>query len=218
VNQQNLQFEYVEPSLLKPNPWNTNRVTPENQKKLEASIEKLGMFKPILVRTLGDGSMEILGGQHRVELALKRKMSEVPIINVGFIDDVKAKEIGLVDNGRYGADDTLALAELLESLGETDLSFLPYSDAEMNSIFASIDIDLSELEIEDSEEEIPEKDPTERPLQTHQIIRFKVPVDDAHLITDAIENIINQQGFDSTDSLERAGDALVQMFKEWGEK
>lgn len=63
----------------------------------------------------------------------------MPVINLGKISDKKAKEIGLVDNGRYGADDTLRLAELLEELGDMKelSSFMPYDSGELESIFSA---------------------------------------------------------------------------------
>ena len=58
------------------------------------------------------------------------------MVNLGRISDKKAKEIGLVDNGRYGADDTLQLAQLLDGLGvQADelSSFMPYSESDFAS-------------------------------------------------------------------------------------
>lgn len=210
---ENISITYADPSVLSPNDWNTNIVTPENEHRLDESIDRLGMFKPILVRELGDGSLQILGGQHRAQRAAARGMKSVPIINLGSIDDKRAKEIGLVDNGRYGVDDTLALAKLFDELGKKEelAEFLPYSDSEFDAIFGSVNIDISELDIDDEDdpEEIHEAEPA--PVQTHQIMRFKVPVIDAHKVTEMIEKTINQQGFSDSDSLTNAGDALVYL-------
>ena len=116
MNPNKIKVETLAPERLSPNPWNTNVVSPENQQKLNASIKRFGMFKPIVVREI-DGTLEIIGGQHRWEAAVEMKLPEVPVVNLGRITDKKAKEISLVDNGRYGADDTLQLAELLDDIG-----------------------------------------------------------------------------------------------------
>lgn len=215
MNTDKIEITWADPSSLKPNNWNTNVVSPENERKLDESIDKFGMFKPILVRELPDGTLEILGGEHRADRAAKSGKTRVPIINLGPMTDTRAKEIGLVDNGRYGADDVLALAELLSGLGDQEnlSSFLPYSDVELNSIFSSVDIDMSELDI-DGDEDISPELPAARPVQTHQVMRFKVPVDDAHKITERIERVINEQNFTDSDSLTNAGDALVYLFNE----
>lgn len=202
------------PALLKKNPWNTNVVSPENELKLQASIERFGMFKPIVVRTLADGSLQILGGQHRNDIAVRKSMPTVPIMNLGQIDDDTAKEIGLVDNGRFGEDDTLALAELLKGMASADelATFMPMSDAEFASITAAVNIELDDLDLPPDEDSMPTLPATKLP-QTHQIMRFKVPVDDVAAVTEAVERTMKLQGFTESDSLTNAGDALVFLLK-----
>jgi len=206
------KFDTIDPALLAPNPWNTNVVSPDNEAKLEESIRRFGMFKPVVVRELSDGTLEVLGGEHRA-MAAKRMGLKVPIINVGKIDDKKAKEISLVDNGRYGSDDTLQLAELLESLGDADdiASFMPYSESDLASIFSSVNIALDDLDLDDTEP-APSL-PKEKPIQTHTIMRFKVPVDDQSWVTELIERTMKSQKFTESDSLTNAGDALVHLLK-----
>lgn len=207
-----VELNNLDPKLLKKNPWNTNVVSPENQHKLEESIKRFGMFKPIIVRTLTDGTLQIIGGEHRWEAAISLSMKEVPVVNLGRISDKKAKEIGLVDNGRYGADDTLQLASLLEDLGvdpDELASFMPYSESDFASIFSSVNISLDELDLPE-ESDLPAQ-PKDKPVQTHQIMRFKVPVDDVGTITALIEKTMKNQGFTNEDSLSNAGNALVHL-------
>ena len=73
----------VETSRLRPNPWNTNHVTPENEEKLRASIARFGVFKPIICRELQDGTLEILGGEHRWQTARDMGLDTVPVVNLG---------------------------------------------------------------------------------------------------------------------------------------
>lgn len=207
-----IKLEMLAPNQLTPNPWNTNIVSPENQHKLEESVKRFGIFKPILVRELSDGTLQIIGGEHRWDAAKSLGHSEVPVVNLGRISDKKAKEIGLVDNGRYGADDTLQLANLLEDLGvsaEELAGFMPYSESDFNSIFSSVNISLDDLDLPD-ESEIPAI-PATKPPQTHQIMRFKVPIDDVGTITDLIERTMKEQRFTDEDSLSNAGNALVHL-------
>ncbi|MFT4064297.1 ParB/RepB/Spo0J family partition protein [Paraburkholderia sp.] len=202
----------VAPERLKHNGWNTNVVSPENEAKIDASIRRLGLFKPIICRELADGTLEILGGAHRRDSAIRLKMPEVQVINLGRLDDKRAKEIGLVDNGRYGNDDTLRLAELLDGLGSPDdlATFMPYTDADFASIFSSVNIDLDDLDIPDDDGS-PSALPKEKPVQTHTILRFKVPVEDAATITDQIEATMKAQRFTEDDALTNAGHALVHL-------
>lgn len=203
----------IAPALLKPNPWNTNSVSPDNETKIDASVKRLGMFKPVVVRELPDGSLQIIGGQHRVESAIRLKLPTVPFISVGVISDNKAKEIGIVDNGRYGEDDSLQLAELMESLGTPEelAAFMPYSDDDFASIFSSVNIALDDLDMSDEEGTAPTM-PPERQVQTHQVMRFKVPVGDVAVITKRIESVMKAQRFSDEDSLSNAGNALVHVF------
>jgi ParB/RepB/Spo0J family partition protein len=207
-----IKVETLPPSQLRPNPWNTNVVSPENQAKLEASVKRFGMFKPIVVRQMPDETLQIIGGQHRWEAAKSLGLKEVPVVNLGVLNDKKAKEIGLVDNGRYGADDTLQLAGLLEDIGvstEELASFMPYSETDIASIFSSVSISLDDLDLPD-DAEIP-KTPATKAVQTHQIMRFKVPVDDVAKITEMIERTMKEQRFTDEDSLSNAGNALVHL-------
>lgn len=208
-----LKYIDVPIHTLTPNPWNTNVVTPENEQKIEHSLKRFGMYRPLIVRETKTG-YEIIGGQHRWQVAKKLGYTTVPVINLGVIDDSRAKEIGLVDNGRYGEDDTLALAELLKDLGDTDelLEFLPYSGDELESIFASTSIALDDLDLNDDDEKIPEL-PMSKAAQTHQIMRFKVPVGDAAFVQRRIEMTMKQHGFSDDDSMMNAGHALVVLLK-----
>lgn len=203
----------VNPSDLKGNPWNSNVVSPANEAKLEESIRQLGMFKPIVVRELR-GSYQIIGGEHRAQLAKRMGLPEIPAFNLGPIDDVTAKKIGLQDNNRFGEDDTLKLAEIFGDIGSPEdlATYMPFSMSEIDSIFSSSSVALDvldDLNLPDEEVELPQH----KAEQTHQIMRFKVPVGDVDDVTALIGKIIKTQGFDDSDSLANAGDALVHLTK-----
>jgi hypothetical protein len=207
----------IDPSALKPNPWNTNHVSPENQVKLDAAIRRMGMFKPIVVRSLDDGTYEILGGEHRRDSAVRLGINPVPVICVGKIDDARAKEISLADNARYGTDDVVGLAGLLESLNteEHDLaSFLPFTETDLHAIFASVDIDVDALDYEENstpdDVNLPDEKPEKTP-KTHTIMRFKVSLGDAERVSALIKKTQTEQGLTEADELTNAGDALVYL-------
>jgi ParB family transcriptional regulator, chromosome partitioning protein len=182
--------------------------------KLKAAITRFGMFKPIICRELKDGTLEILGGQHRWEAAQELEMTEVPVVNLGTVSTKTAKEIGLVDNGRYGEDDALQLGELLKEIGSPDeiAEFLPYSDGELASIFSASSIALEDLELDS------DKGLSDLPIKaapTHQVMRFSVPIGDADWITKMVESVMRTNGFTTEDSLQNAGNALVQICKSY---
>jgi len=211
-------LEQRSPRDLRPNPWNTNHLTPEAELKLENSLQRHdGLFKPILVRTLPDGGLQILGGQHRSAAAERLGYSEVPVLNLGAIDDQRAKEISLLDNGRYGQDDVAQLSRLLSELGSPqDLAtFMPFEMAELETFTASAKIDLDALDLapEDAPEVVTDKPP--RVPKTHALMRFKVPLEDQATVEAAIKQIITDQGLSDSDSLVNAGDALMWLVRRW---
>ncbi len=200
--------QVVDPKRLKGNPWNPNILDAASEAKLDASILRLGVFKPIIVRELEGGVLEILGGHHRWGSCLRQKHEEVPIVNLGVVDDATAKEIGLADNGRWGHDDAGKLAEMFSGLDMEALTdFLPYSSDDLSAIIATADVDLSDLNLDD-DDDIPLANDTRAP-PTETIIRFKVPVRDAETISSIIKRTAATQGFDGSNELTNAGDALV---------
>lgn len=174
-------IERVNPFSLIPNPWNTNRVDRENFDKLKKSLQSLGSFKPIVVREMEDGTLQILGGYHRNEAAKELGFETVPIFNIGNVDDARAKEISLVDNARYGQDDTEALAKLLDEL-DTELldDIMPEGPVVLP--------DMEDLTNELAEELARERDAEE----THKSLKFRLEIEKA----EEIEAILSKIAFD----------------------
>lgn len=205
----------VDINSLRPNSWNSNVVNPENEERIKESINRFGIFRPIVVREVhGEEGFEILGGEHRWKVASSMGFKEVPIVNLGYIDDKKAKEIGLVDNGKYGDDDPFLLSEILKDLGDTSdiASFMPFDEEELVTMLANTNLALDELDIEDAGTgELPSV--SEKSIQTHNIMRFKVPVQDSKLVETIINKVMNENGFTDDDSMMNAGNALVHIIK-----
>ncbi len=208
--QSNLALEWVSPSALTPNTWNTNKITdPADEERLRKSLKRLGTFKPILVRTLADGSLQILGGEHRWKVAESMGMQTVPILNLGEVEDRRAKEIGLADNARYGDDDPSGLKSLLSELGAAVFDFIPFDEAEIASLKA-VDDHSGMLEDLDatppkSIEDLVPKAPKD------QIMRFKVPIEDSTWVQALIEQEMKRGGYRDEDALTNAGHALVAL-------
>lgn len=215
---QNPQYLTVPVEDLRKNPWNSNQVSAENEAKIRASIARNGIFKPVIVREIeGQGGYEIIGGEHRWEQAAELGYTEVPIVNLGLIDDRRAKEIGVIDNARYGVDDTLSLGEILKDIGIEDLQdFLPYGETDIAAIFSASDIALDDLEIDESFEKDAENngedaEKSEKTAKTHTVMRFKLSLGDAERVTALIGRIQKDHGLTTSDDLTNAGDALMQI-------
>lgn len=201
---------------LESNPWNPNVVDPINQDKLEASIRHDGLQKAILVRTLPSGKKQILDGQHRVLAATALGFKHLPCVDLGEITEGEAKKQTLIGNSRYGDDDPLLMANLLsdDSMGSAELllSTLPFDEHTLTSYFEHGGLDMGDLDdlenVDDSDDLNLEMPPTSH-TKTHQIMRFKVPLDDGMKISDLITKTKHEQGFTESDELTNAGDALV---------
>lgn len=209
----------VEVRRLKPNPWNTNTVGAQNFDKLKNSIEKLGFFKPILVREIDDGDYEILGGEHRWKAAIDSGISTVSVLSVGKISDVVAKQMSLVDNERYGEDDQQALQRLIEDI-QADLDYslseiAPYDDELAATLSKETAFDLEELASLSDESDEPDvidtREKKERLGVEHQTMRFKVSFDAADTVTYVIKQIVTEQGINTGSDMEDAGEALVWL-------
>lgn len=214
-------FTDLDPSTLVPNPWNPNKVDLVNQTRIENSLKEFGAFKPIIVRELADGTREIIGGEHRRDAAIALGMETVPVMILYDVDDEKAKKLTLIDNGQYGDNDPFLLKDLLESLGDLDLSsFMPVDEEQINSMMTR-QSDLEDLDLDGVDDETtlpeaarPETEPSN--IKTHQVLRFKVAVEDAPAIITLINNIKQNQGFTESDELTNAGDALVHLLLKAG--
>lgn len=208
-----MQFMELDPRTIEPSPWNVNVVSHENEEKLRASIERHGMFKPLLIREIGS-IYQCIGGWHRCEQAIELGYETVPVCNLGPIDDAKAKEISLADNARYGVDDTLALSKLLDELDVGVLEdVMPWTDADIRAMTASIAVNVDDLDLDDpvlsDDDEEPEEAPEPKAQKTHQLLKFRVPIADAQRISALVAETMRDEGFTASDDLSNAGDALA---------
>jgi ParB-like chromosome segregation protein Spo0J len=218
-----LSITYLTPESLQANPWNPNEVDPINQEKIVNSLRKEGFFKPILVRELADGTLEILGGEHRRDAAIELGEETVPVLNLGQVDDAKAKRMTLLDNGQYGENNFDKMVALFENggMGTMDeiMSIMPFDESEVENYFShdTLDADLAALDNMD------EDDGDDTPLnlspapiaKTSQVLRFKVNVIDAEWLTDLVKKTQAEQGYTQSDDLTNAGDALVHLLRHY---
>jgi ParB-like chromosome segregation protein Spo0J len=199
-----MQLKELDPSLLKPNPWNSNKVSKTEFEKLKKSLTRYGAFKPVVVRELKDGSLQIIGGYHRCEAAKALGWTKIPVVNLGAIDDDQAKEIGLIDNTRYGEDDKELLDKLLSELG--DLSALESIMPEEV---------LADLETEDTLLEALETEKTaasdEEKPETHKTLKMKLEIDKYDEIETILLRVAGDHDYKYSDGYSNLGDALYHI-------
>jgi len=209
-----LSLTYEDPAILQENPWNPNTMDSINEEKLESSIDKLGMKDVIKCRTLDDGTLQIISGKHRARL-LQKRGEKVPVLHLGKMTDDAAKKISLVSNEHYGENDIDLMNQLFTEAGWTQdeiTSISVLEDHEFDSIFShNVEpIDFDDLPMDDDDlDDIAELDSDISPVKTHQILRFKVAIEDAPAIQALISRIKREQDLNDSDELTNAGDALV---------
>lgn len=129
---------------LKPNPWNYNQQKDGTFSKLAASIRRHGFTRPLIVRTLDDGSREIIDGEHGWKAAKLLGMTHVPCVDLGRVSDSRAKEMTIVLNELGGTPDEARLADLMREIsgyadGADVMAIMPYSKSELDLLTKQID-------------------------------------------------------------------------------
>lgn len=214
-----IQITYSDASDLHPNPWNPNRVSPDNLDKIERSLNDLTTFKPVVVRERADGELEIVDGEHRTAV-YKRRGEQVPTINLGVISDEKAKKITLAANAQYGENDSIALRDMLAEIGDiADLAaILPDSQESLEEIAnlatTASDIDWDSLGVDDDEDYEYEPQSSAAPTIQHKAIKIKLEIDQAQLVESTLSIIMKRIGADDPDAAVNRGAAIEYLVKQ----
>jgi hypothetical protein len=136
MNQHPMEIVQVPVGDLSPHPDNANE---SDMRALVDSIKVNGFYTPIIASA---NTGYVLAGNHRLRAAIEMGSETIPTIFLD-VNDEEAKRIMLADNRttRLGHDDPIALAELLDSLFDTDLALAGtgYSTQDLNELMSSIE-------------------------------------------------------------------------------
>lgn len=201
-----MKLENVNPFELKPNEWNSNKVSRDNLEKLKKSVSSLEMFKPLIVRETATG-LEILAGYHRNEAAKELGIESVPVLNLGPIEEQKAKEISIIDNTRYGEDDSELLEKLINSM---DTELIGTAMPELASLeIPDLSEELTEFEEHMVEESRDFKDSGE---DSAKFLKFRYDdLDQAEEIEDILIFEAKENGFYFGDGYPNLSEALYNL-------
>ena len=112
--------QFLPLELLRPNP-NQPRQVFERLEELVASIQRVGILEPLLVRRVASG-YQIISGERRYRAARAAQLEEVPCI-VLEVDDARALEIALIENLQRqdlsAFEESEALQALIDQFGFT---------------------------------------------------------------------------------------------------
>lgn len=118
--------EYINPTLLKPNPKSPRKHSPQQIRKICKSIEAFGMVIPVLA----DADNVIYAGHACVEAAIKLGLPEIPVNRINHLSEVEL--------------DTMMIAlNKLSELSSWDENKLGQLFIELSELNIDIDLELS---------------------------------------------------------------------------
>jgi ParB family chromosome partitioning protein len=97
--------------------WNPNRMDEAMRPRLKASIQRFGLVVPLVVRDLGTGIYETIGGAQRLSVLRELGVKAVPCVIVQ-VDDIEARLLSQCLNRIAGEDDLGLRAEMLQQVLE----------------------------------------------------------------------------------------------------
>lgn len=151
-----------------PNLWNPNKMDPFMKDKLRLSITKDGFNLPIFVRPISAATYrpdydelvdkgvkwEIVDGEHRWTVGSELGMKKIPFINLGPINDEKAKEITIKANSLRGEFDSIRLAQVIKDIVDAQgkeyaIEVLPNTPERIDALLSVLHTDFNQLQIND---------------------------------------------------------------------
>lgn len=91
-------IKYLAIDSLLPNPHQPRRSFPEESlAELSHSIKEMGVIQPLIVRSINEGTYEIVAGERRWRAAKKAGFFTIPVI-LRAISDAESLEIALIEN------------------------------------------------------------------------------------------------------------------------
>ena len=124
-----MQIDEVPSGKVFPAAWNANEMDPAMLVHLSASIGHFGLVSPLVVRKIGNGRYETIGGNQRLKVLKESGAQTIPCVVVE-VNDAQAKVLsqGLINI--HGSDNLGLRAELLRQILKTTpfkevLSILP---------------------------------------------------------------------------------------------
>ena len=113
-----LRVDQIRPSRYQPR----EQIRPEELEALQASIKRLGIIQPLIVRPIAHGSYELVAGERRWRAAQAAGKQEVPVI-IKALSDQETVEHSIIENLQREDLDPIeearAFGRLIEEFGHT---------------------------------------------------------------------------------------------------
>lgn len=131
--------------------WNYKEEDAEMSAKLEENLKKNGQIENIIIADNGDGTFEVVNGNHRLDLFLKLGINEPMCCNLGTIPIEERKRIAVETNETKFQNNTVRLSELLIEISQKypqeDLeASLPFKKAELEALLNIGNFDFNQYQ------------------------------------------------------------------------
>lgn len=126
------EFIEVSVSKLRKAAWNYKEDNAEIAEKLAANIARNGQIENLIARELGDGTFEVINGNHRLDAMRLIGQEKAMICNLGKISDADAYRIAIETNETKFENDQDKLAVLIKEISEQ----FPLADLETTMPFS----------------------------------------------------------------------------------
>ena len=133
---------------VQPASWNANEMTQAMRSRLRGSMGRYDMVVPLVVRSIGLGLFETIGGAQRLSVHREMGATTVPCVIVE-VDDAEARLLGQALNHIAGEDDLGLRAEVIRDIlkalpEEQVLAVLPDSTEELKALASLREGDIAE--------------------------------------------------------------------------
>lgn len=130
-------IEHVDPSVLKPAPYNPRTMGAAERKRLERGIKEFGLVDPIIARR---SDHMVIGGHQRLAAAHALGLATVPVVYLDDIADDKAAALNVLLNNpsAQGQWDLPKLTDILSELDGNgfDATLTGFDDEELRRMLA----------------------------------------------------------------------------------
>jgi len=143
------RFVEIELTALVYAEWNYKEDDDELAAKLEANIKENGQVENLIVRPRGDGTFEVVNGNHRLTAFRSLGFQTAICYDLGDVSEAEAKRIAVETNETRFVADKLKLAQhlsdLADNVGAQKLALtMPFSEAEIDNLRRVLTFDWSD--------------------------------------------------------------------------
>ena len=128
--------------------WNANTMTDFERSRLRRSIQRFGIVVPLVVRAMGDGQFETIGGAQRLSVIAAMGIATVACVVVE-TDDAESRLLAQALNGIHGEDDPGLRVDLLRDIlqripADQVAALLPETGQSLSALASLGEQDLAE--------------------------------------------------------------------------